>query len=146
MISPEPTFRALLLRSARLFSDEINLILQPHQLNYSLWQVMYVISRHPDCTSIEIAHYLNVSKPSIAKRIHTLQQLGLVSLQEATDRREKKLRLSDHGEVLYTTCSVSIQQLENSLLTHLTSQQVENSKASFEILIQALLSLKADSP
>jgi len=72
--------------------------------------------------------------------------LGLVSLQEAKDRREKKLRLSDHGEVLYTTCSVSIQQLENSLLTHLTTQQVENSKASFEILIQALLSFKADNP
>ena len=36
-------FRASLLRCARLMSDEINIILLPHQLNYSLWQVLYVI-------------------------------------------------------------------------------------------------------
>ncbi|MGE8560289.1 MAG: MarR family transcriptional regulator, partial [Acinetobacter sp.] len=42
-MSPQLKFRASLLRCARLMSDEINTILLPYQLNYSLWQVLYVI-------------------------------------------------------------------------------------------------------
>ena len=35
-------------------SDEINTILLQHQLNYSLWQVLYVIQLKQGCTSIDI--------------------------------------------------------------------------------------------
>ena len=70
-MSPPLGFRSAMLRCARMLSDEVNTLLIPYQLNYSLWQVMYVIQEMNGCTSIEIAEILNVSKPSIAKRIHT---------------------------------------------------------------------------
>ena len=83
-------FRSSLLRCARMMSDEVNTLLLPYQLNYSLWQVMFVIREKGCCTSIEMAEHLNVSKPSIAKRIQALSALNVLTHIETEDKRQKK--------------------------------------------------------
>src|SRR5690606_13852316 len=115
-MSPQLKFRASLLRCARLLSDEINTILLPHQLNYSLWQVLYVIQLKQGCTSIDIAEYLNVSKPSIAKRIHALMQLEVLEQVDTEDKRQKKLILSQKGIQLFQICSEKMDVFEQQLL------------------------------
>ena len=90
-------FRTSLLRSSRMICDEINTLLLPYQLNYSLWQVMFVIHEKQSCTSIDIANYLNVSKPSITKRTLILSQLGILTQLATQDKRQKKIALSDAG-------------------------------------------------
>lgn len=119
-------FRASLLRCARLMSDEINTILLPHQLNYSLWQVLYVIQLKQGCTSIDIAEYLNVSKPSIAKRIHALIQLEILDQVDTEDKRQKKLILSIKGQQLFAACSEKLNLFEQRLLLPL-DQAAQNS-------------------
>ena len=119
-------FRASLLRCARLMSDEINTILLPHQLNYSLWQVLYVIQLKQGCTSIDIAEYLNVSKPSIAKRIHALIQLEVLDQVDTEDKRQKKLILSIKGQQLFAACSEKLDLFEQRLLLPL-DQAAQNS-------------------
>lgn len=119
-------FRASLLRCARLMSDEINTILLPHQLNYSLWQVLYVIQLKQGCTSIDIAEYLNVSKPSIAKRIHALIQLEVLDQVDTDDKRQKKLILSIKGQQLFAACSEKLNLFEQRLLLPL-DQAAQNS-------------------
>ncbi|MGB9190358.1 MULTISPECIES: MarR family winged helix-turn-helix transcriptional regulator [unclassified Acinetobacter] len=119
-------FRASLLRCARLMSDEINTILLPHQLNYSLWQVLYVIQLKQGCTSIDIAEYLNVSKPSIAKRIHALIQLEVLDQVDTEDKRQKKLILSIKGQQLFAACSEKLNLFEQRLLLPL-DQAAQNS-------------------
>jgi DNA-binding MarR family transcriptional regulator len=119
-------FRASLLRCARLMSDEINTILLPHQLNYSLWQVLYVIQLQQGCTSIDIAEYLNVSKPSIAKRIHALIQLEVLDQVDTEDKRQKKLILSIKGQQLFAACSEKLDLFEQRLLLPL-DQAAQNS-------------------
>ncbi|MDD2945594.1 MULTISPECIES: MarR family winged helix-turn-helix transcriptional regulator [unclassified Acinetobacter] len=124
---PNPLkFRASLLRCARLMSDEINTILLPHKLNYSLWQVLYVIQLKQGCTSIDIAEYLNVSKPSIAKRIHALIQLEVLDQVDTDDKRQKKLILSTQGQQLFATCSEKLDLFEQQLLLPL-DQAAQNS-------------------
>jgi len=99
-----------------MMSDEINVLLLPHQLNYSLWQVLYTINIHGGCTSIQIAEYLNVSKPSIAKRIQVLMQLNVLQQIETEDKRQKKLTLSPYGEELFEKCYKLVDQLEEQLI------------------------------
>ncbi|MFH7766162.1 MarR family winged helix-turn-helix transcriptional regulator [Acinetobacter sp. BSP-28] len=124
---PNPLkFRASLLRCARLMSDEINTILLPHQLNYSLWQVLYVIQLKQGCTSINIAEYLNVSKPSIAKRVHALMQLQVLDQVDTEDKRQKKLILSTQGQQLFAACSEKLDLFEQQLLLPL-DQAAQNS-------------------
>ncbi|WP_374666561.1 MarR family winged helix-turn-helix transcriptional regulator [Acinetobacter sp.] len=131
-------FRASLMRCARMFSDEVNTILLPYQLNYSLWQVMFVIQEKQGCTSIEIAEYLNVSKPSIAKRTRILAQLNVVSQVQTDDKRQKKLVLSAAGQKLYQQCAAEIGQFEQQLIQPFNPQEILKSTALLNEISAAL--------
>ncbi|HJE54042.1 MULTISPECIES: MarR family winged helix-turn-helix transcriptional regulator [Acinetobacter] len=138
MPSASLPFRALLLRCARLLSDEINTILLSSQLNYSLWQVLYVIQTHQQCTLMNISHYLNVSKPSISKRIQNLVELGLISQLETADKRQKLFTLSEQGVETFALGSTQIEAFEKQLLEQIASDDIESSKNILMQLIQQL--------
>ena len=141
---PDPLkFRASLLRCARLMSDEINIILLPHQLNYSLWQVLYVIQLKQGCTSIDIAEYLNVSKPSIAKRIHTLMQLEVLEQVDTEDKRQKKLILSQKGVELFQICSKKMDVFEQQMLLPLDQDSQNCALDTLHTLMDHLQDLKS---
>lgn len=127
-----------MLRCARMLSDEVNTLLIPYQLNYSLWQVMYVIQEMNGCTSIEIAEILNVSKPSIAKRIHILIQQNIVMQVETDDKRQKKMVLTATGLKLYEQCSKEIDLLEQQLLHLFLATQIDVSTQLMNDLIDIL--------
>lgn len=131
-------FRPSLMRCARMMSDEVNMLLLPHNLNYSLWQVLYVIQHRQGCTSIEIADYLNVSKPSIAKRIHSLMHLNVLQQVETEDKRKKKLILSQNGQQIYEDCSKLIDRFEQSLIQNFDSKLLEQSTYLLQQIIQQL--------
>lgn len=131
-------FRSSLLRSSRMICDEINTLLLPYQLNYSLWQVMFVIHEKQSCTSIDIATYLNVSKPSITKRTLILSQLGVLTQLETQDKRQKKLTLSDSGLALYQSCAVVIDEFEDSMIQQFDREDILRSTVILNILIDKL--------
>lgn len=142
-MSPQLKFRASLLRCARLMSDEINTILLPHQLNYSLWQVLYVIQLKQGCTSIDIAEYLNVSKPSIAKRIQALMRLELLEQVDTEDKRQKKLILSAKGIELFQICSEKMDVFEQQLLLPLDQNSKTCTLDTLHTLMEHLQELKS---
>ncbi len=142
-MSPQLKFRASLLRCARLMSDEINTILLPHQLNYSLWQVLYVIQLKQGCTSIDIAEYLNVSKPSIAKRIHALMRLEVLEQVDTEDKRQKKLILSAKGIELFQICSEKMDVFEQQLLLPVDQNSQNCTLDTLHTLMEHLQKLKS---
>lgn len=131
-------FRTSLLRSSRMICDEINTLLLPYQLNYSLWQVMFVIHEKQSCTSIDIANYLNVSKPSITKRTLILSQLGILTQLATQDKRQKKIALSNAGLQLYQTCASVINDFEQSMIQQFDQKDVVLSTALLNTLIDQL--------
>lgn len=136
-------FRTSLLRSSRMICDEINTLLLPYQLNYSLWQVMFVIHEKQSCTSIDIANYLNVSKPSITKRTLILSQLGILTQLATQDKRQKKIALSDAGLQLYQTCASVINDFEQSMIQQFDQKDVVLSTALLNTLIDQLSAKKS---
>ncbi|RKG46916.1 MarR family transcriptional regulator [Acinetobacter sp. WCHAc060006] len=126
------------MRSSRMICDEINTLLLPYQLNYSLWQVMFVIHEKQSCTSIDIANYLNVSKPSITKRTLILSQLGILTQLATQDKRQKKIALSDAGLQLYQTCASVINDFEQSMIQQFDQKDVVLSTALLNTLIDQL--------
>ena len=133
-----PTFHSALLVSARLMSDQINTILEPFSLNYSLWQVLHTIHFKHSCTSIDIAEYLNISKPAVAKRIHILIELELLEQIDTEDKRQKMLTLSSKGLSLFEQCSSCIDQFEYSLIRHIEPEQLALVKATLELVLKQL--------
>ena len=136
-----PKIRTVLLRSARLMSEMINEVLEAYQLNYSLWQVIYLIHEHQCITSIDLSKILKVSKPSIAKRIQVLLQLNIIEPVESLDKREKKLQLTAHGYSVFSDCSKMIDVAEQDLLSNF---QIKDLQQTFETLEQILQKLETN--
>ena len=136
-----PKIRTVLLRSARLMSEMINEVLETYQLNYSLWQVVYLIHEHKCITSIDLSKILKVSKPSIAKRIQVLLQLNIIEPVKSVDKREKKLQLTAHGYSVFSDCSKMIDVAEQDLLSNF---QINDLQQTFETLEQILQKLETN--
>ena len=134
-----PKIRTVLLRSARLMSEMINEVLEAYQLNYSLWQVIYLIHEHQCITSIGLSKILKVSKPSIAKRIQVILQLNIIEPVKSLDKREKKLQLTAHGYNVFNDCSKMIDVAEQDLLSNF---QIKDLQQTFETLEQILQKLE----
>ncbi|ANF81821.1 transcriptional regulator [Acinetobacter sp. NCu2D-2] len=131
-------FRFALLRCARLLSDEVNNVLMQHQLNYSLWQALVIIEMNPNCTAIDIAKELNISKPAVTKRMNTLHDLGLIEQLPLSDKRQKSLKLSQIGVSLYLQCSKEIDQLEADLLSPFDQDELQQSHGFILNLLDSL--------
>ena len=87
---------------------------------------------------MNISHYLNVSKPSISKRIQNLVELGLISQLETADKRQKLFTLSEQGVETFALGSTQIEAFEKQLLEQIASDDIESSKNILMQLIQQL--------
>ncbi|AWL29016.1 MarR family transcriptional regulator [Acinetobacter defluvii] len=138
-----PTLRALILKCARMLSEGINQVLETENLNYSLWQVIYVIHFKKHCTSLDIAEYLNVSKPSITKRVQVLEHMNLLTQLDSPDKRQKMLALSPLGQQVYQTCSTLINEFEQQLLGEVAKEQQSELKLTLTLMMQQLQQIKS---
>ena len=133
-----PKIRTVLLRSARLMSEMINEVLETYQLNYSLWQVIYLIHEHQCITSIDLSKILKVSKPSIAKRIQVILQLNIIEPVKSLDKREKKIQLTAHGYSVFSDCSKMIDVAEQDLLSNFQIKDLQQTFETLELILQKL--------
>ena len=133
-----PKIRTVLLRSARLMSEMINEVLEAYQLNYSLWQVIYLIHEHQCITSIDLSKILKVSKPSIAKRIQVILQLNIIEPVKSLDKREKKIQLTAHGYSVFSDCSKMIDVAEQDLLSNFQIKDLQQTFETLELILQKL--------
>ena len=94
----------------------LNQLLEPHGLSYSLWQVIFYIEREGPSTLVEISSYYGVEKPSITRRVHRLEEQGVVEQIPGKDRRTKIIRLTEKGVTVYRECREKISLLEGEAM------------------------------
>ncbi|ATO20405.1 transcriptional regulator [Acinetobacter sp. LoGeW2-3] len=135
-------FRFALLRCARLLGDEVNAVLLEHDLNYSLWQSLVIIKMNGQCTALDIAHELQISKPAVTKRLNTLIEMNLIESLPTTDKRQKLLQLSTLGEQQFQQCSDKIDDLETELLHGFDKSQLKQAHAFILDFMNSLQSRK----
>lgn len=66
------------IRIYRPLMKSLNELLEKYQLSYSLWQVIVYLKDEGTSTLVDISNYYQVEKPSITRRVHRLQELGLI--------------------------------------------------------------------
>jgi MarR family transcriptional regulator, transcriptional regulator for hemolysin len=103
----------------------LNQLLEPHGLSYSLWQVIFYIEREGPSTLVEISNYYGVEKPSITRRVHRLEEQGLIEQIPGKDRREKVIRLTDEGMAVYRECRDKISRLEGEVMEGIGREEQE---------------------
>ena len=122
-------FRFALLRCARLLGDEMNAVLIEHGLNYSLWQSLVIIKMNGQCTALDIAQELRISKPAVTKRLNTLMEMNCIESQPMTDKRQKLLQLSERGEQQLQQCCGKSDVLEAELLQDFNKDELKRAHA-----------------
>lgn len=137
-------FRFALLRCARLLSDEMNAVLIDYDLNYSLWQSLVIIKLHQECTAMDIAQELQISKPAVTKRLNVLFAAQWIEQITSQDKRQKKLQLSVQGEELFQRCCERIDVLEAELLQGFQVDQLQHAHHLIFNLMQHLQARKDD--
>ncbi|GAA0313180.1 MarR family transcriptional regulator [Oceanobacillus sp. FSL W7-1293] len=121
------------IRTHRLLMKHLNDLLEKYQLSYSLWQVIIYLKDSGTSTLVDISNYYQVEKPGITRRVHRLQESGLIKEVPSTNRREKIIELTEEGKRVYQVCREEITALEHSISEGLTE---EEKQISFQFLMK----------
>lgn len=104
------------LRLYRPLITNLNELLAPYQLSYSLWQVIFHLKNEGPSTLVDISNYYHVEKPTITRRVHRLEELEIVRQIPGKDRREKIIQITELGAEIYEDCRKKITNLERSAM------------------------------
>ncbi|MBB6447090.1 MarR family winged helix-turn-helix transcriptional regulator [Bacillus benzoevorans] len=100
----------------RKLITELNALMSPYELSYSLWLVLYYVKNNGPSTLVEISNYYQVEKPTITRRVQRLEDMKMVEQIPGKDKREKVMGLTALGEEVYQECRKKITDLENSIM------------------------------
>lgn len=103
--------------------SKMNELLGEYDLSYSLWQVIYYLKNKGPSSLVDIAHYYNIEKPSVTRRVNSLEAKLIVRAISSKDKREKIIELTETGEELYKVCRKRITKLEHDVMKDITENE-----------------------
>ncbi|WP_346931214.1 MarR family transcriptional regulator, partial [Clostridium sp.] len=75
--------------------SKLNELLGEYNLSYSLWQVIYYLKNNGPSSLVDIANYYNIEKPSVTRRVNSLEEKLMVRAISSKDKREKIIELTE---------------------------------------------------
>lgn len=105
--------------------NRLNALLSPYQLFHSQWGILKLLAFEGEMTSAEIAVRRQVEKPSVTKIIQRLLEMELISIRPGTDRREKWIGLTEHGQLTVQNIMGDLEVLYEELLEGAAPEDIE---------------------
>mgnify|MGYP003303541315 CR=1 FL=1 len=88
--------------------------------------ILKYLSEHEDATQKEIADYLNVSQPAVAKSLKKMEESGLiVRFENKSDSRCHKLKLTKKGKEIKQFADDYFLNIDNVTYTGFTEDEIE---------------------
>lgn len=115
--------------------SKLNELLGEYDLSYSLWQVIIYLKTNGPSSLVDISSHYNIEKPSVTRRVHTLEEKLIVKEIVTKNRREKIIQLTELGEEIYQLCREKITTLEYSVMKNIP---FEEQVSIFEVLPKIL--------
>lgn len=107
----------------RKLITELNALMGPYELSYSLWLVLYYVKNNGPSTLVEISNYYEVEKPTITRRVQRLEELQMVEQIPGKDKRERVMSLTTLGEEVYQECRRKITDLEYCIMEGISENE-----------------------
>lgn len=108
----------------RPFENQLNSLLTKHQIQRAQWTVLFYLAKYESVTLVELSHYLGVEKPTTTRTVHRLQEQGYVEQMESSDKREKRMRLTNSGEKVYHDIRLYVDQFEQEILQGINEEEI----------------------
>ncbi len=88
--------------------------------------ILKYLSEHEDATQKEIADYLNVSQPAVAKALKKMEESGfIVRFENKNDSRCHKLKLTKKGKEIKRFADDYFLNIDNVTYTGFTMDEIE---------------------
>jgi MarR family transcriptional regulator for hemolysin len=123
----------------RPITSKMNDLLSEYNLSYSLWQVIFYLKNNGPSSLVDISKYYSIEKPSVTRRVQSLEEKMIITEIVSKNKREKIIQLTEVGEELYQICRERITCLEYEVMKGITE---EEQQIVFEVLPQILENIK----
>lgn len=121
----------------RPFTNHINLQLEKYQLYSSQWALLRLLTDRGPHSLVEIANFMYIEKPSVTRLVQKLVELGYVETVAGKDKREKLVRLTEHGENI-------VKEIQANLKPYLEGSLAGVSEKDIEIATRVLEKIRAN--
>lgn len=112
-----------LFQTVRVITKGLNTTFEPYQLYSSEWSLLTTLKQIGPITQGELASYLNIEPPAVSRTLSALEKKGLISRVPGTDKREKKVSLSDKSSALYSEWLEVSKQHRQAVLSNISPEQ-----------------------
>jgi MarR family transcriptional regulator for hemolysin len=123
----------------RPITSKMNDLLSEYNLSYSLWQVIFYLKNNGPSSLVDISKYYNIEKPSVTRRVQSLEEKMIITEIVSKNKREKIIQLTEAGEEFYQICRERITCLEYEVMKGIAE---EEQQIVFEVLPQILGNIK----
>lgn len=108
----------------RPFVSRLNRILADYQLHNAQWSIMYYLDMYQSSFSlVELSKRLYVEKPTITRTVMTLLSLGYVEQIPVSDKREKRIQLSEKGKEVAIQIRLLLDEYEKSIMEGVSAEE-----------------------
>jgi MarR family transcriptional regulator, transcriptional regulator for hemolysin len=79
----------------RLLSKRLNEMIAHTGLTNSQWPIIVRLLLHAELTQAELCEQLSIEASTVSKTLQRMEQMGWIQRQDGTDKREKKVRITE---------------------------------------------------
>lgn len=107
-------------------------------LGVTEWRVIAIVGRYPGVTATEVAERAAMDKVAVSRAVSRLLEAGRLERRDNhTDRRAKRLYLSEEGESIHDAIVPAALAFERELLESLETEERRRFLRSLERLAEA---------
>ncbi|QED46779.1 MarR family winged helix-turn-helix transcriptional regulator [Cytobacillus dafuensis] len=108
----------------RHFSKLLNENLVPLGLYSAQWAIIYRLKTEGSSTQKELSSYLGVEAPTMTRTLGRLEKSGWIARIPGTDKREKKIKLTDAALTEYPNWLKAVRSSEEQVLHRITNTEI----------------------
>ncbi|MBK5444136.1 MULTISPECIES: MarR family winged helix-turn-helix transcriptional regulator [unclassified Peribacillus] len=113
------------LQFSRSFTKKLNEQLAKVNLFHSQWLIIYYLNQYGCSTLVEISNYLDVEKPTVTRTVNRLEERKLIEQIPGKDKRERRIQLTESGEITYQEAKKVVEEFELQLMSGLAEEDRE---------------------
>ncbi|WP_211748033.1 MarR family transcriptional regulator [Paenibacillus sp. Marseille-Q4541] len=107
----------------RPFVSELNRMLEVYQLHNAQWSIMYYLDMYQSTSLVELSKHLYVEKPTITRTVMTLLKLEYVEQIPVSDKREKRIQLSERGKEVTAEIRKLLDEYEKKIMEGVSAEE-----------------------
>lgn len=107
----------------RLFTKELNEILQEFDLYASQWTILYTLHERGKMTQTEIWQYLKVEAPTTTRTLVRMEKNGWIRRKAGSDKRERMVELTEKATQQIPLILDTVKKCEDRFLHKLSSTE-----------------------